>query len=778
MVRISRQTNIFNLIRNPESTIDDFKKLYELTPEKFTLKYEGKSVIEFAEQHNRNDLLVYLRTVPAAPAAPPAAEKPPFVRLKEAMEKGPKELKEVRKTVNIDSLTSAEKISLLEHILFKTRTPDTIIENLGIVYRMSDNTNYTILYTILMHTISKKLELLSKLIQIYRPNLNFIPEGNKYPLLYVLFYYSDRSKTYLYDISKLFLENGADPNAKIDYFQNALNVGYMYVLNKAFIDPNTSLYLNPQELIRYLRLFLEHGIDIDQSFGKSSMDQSFLYISMFMGTPQVFNFLIENGANVNAKDSKNISILYETIIYNKEGYVRTLIEKGADVNSNDRLPPKPILFHSIKEKRPYTIIKLLVDSGALKNNEIVTLVKENYTSDEAYYKPILTLLGEELPKTLQWSGFSRSDIEKFDLFFEAPYDWSCCPICLEYIERSAGCMYMSHNCSTRNHFYHKALYDTFSYRRYEGAPKLVEWCTVCGRITKSHKHYVLTAAQAPSVSMAPLKPEIQAQLDRGENVAFFDNANCIGFGGGGTEEKAARFRRMREYALELQDEVNKQEYDVIMKELIEEVWNAPLIRNKKIKKILENKRWNINVKEFPDNTRTTRNKNANVNAPNIPFQGTAPTIVEGDCIIFGEDEPANTRETNPKFQFHHERNGGIDHDGIYICQKDLAKAIEIKCAEFGLEDFGTCWFSPCKGILHPEEVKGIIPEPLYVEYRKKFNKKMAQRGGQKGRKTRKHTKQRGKQRGGNNNSNNNNRNNSPSILHELQDGVCTPPNWR
>jgi hypothetical protein len=321
---------------------------------------------------------------------------------------------------------------------------------------------------------------------------------------------------------------------------------------------------------------------------------------------------------------------------------------------------------------------------------------------------------------------------------------------------------MSHNCATTKHFYHKKLYDKFEYD-YHGSQK-IEWCTVCGRITKNHKHFVLSSIQSLSIKFAPLKPEIQEQLDRGDNLAFFNNANCIGFGGGGTEEKAARFRRMREYALELQDDVDKKKLNEAMEELIEEVWNAPLVRNKKIKKIkkiLEDKKWNINVKEFPENKRNTRNNNNNSNAANVPFNGVKPTIVDDDCIIMAEDEETNTRETNPKYQFHHEMVGGKDHDGIYICQKDLAKAIEIKNAEFGLENFTKCWWHyECKANLHPEELKGIIPDVLYEEYRKKYNKKMKQKGG-----TRKLKKR--KMRGGN----------GTSMLYQLRNGTCDPHNW-
>jgi hypothetical protein len=53
-------------------------------------------------------------------------------------------------------------------------------------------------------------------------------------------------------------------------------------------------------------------------------------------------------------------------------------------------------------------------------------------------------------------------------------------------------------------------------------------------------------------------------------------------------------------------------------------------------------------------------------------------------------------------------------------------------------------------------LKGIVPEVLYEEYRKKFNKKMVKKGGGRTRKLK-------KQRGGN----------VKSVLHELNDGVCS-----
>ena len=526
----------------------------------------------------------------------------------------------------------------------------------------------------------------------------------------------------------------------------------------------------------FYKLFIKNNLSIDE------VDKTTGYTSLIKSIQQSrkdkFDFFIEQRADVNYLTANNYTPLRMAIIHSKNNtyYTKKLLKNGADVHfilakttmeDNKVFENISLLQEVIYEEYNIEIVKLLLDYGADKNHKETTtdrtaleIAKDKYNSNKKYYGEVIKLLGGKIPEKTSnelWKGFSRSDIEKFDIFFEKPFDWSCCPICLEYIERSDGCMYMSHNCATTGHYYHEKLYDAYMYNY---GKKQVEWCTVCGRITELHKHFILTNANNPNKTKAKLKPEIQAQLDRGDNVAFFDNANCIGFGGGGIEEKAERFRRLREYALELQNDVDKKEYDDVMEKLIEVVWDSALVKSEKVKNILKNKTWNIKVSEFPENKKNTRNNNSNSNAANVPFGGRVPTVKEGgDCIIYGDDEEGEA--SNPTYQFHHETVGGIDHDGIYICQKDLAQAVQIKCKEFGLEDFGKCWFSPCKGILHPEELKGIIPEVLYEEYRKKFNKKMVKKGGK--RTTRKTKKQKG--------------GNVKSVLHELEDGTCSPHNW-
>jgi ankyrin repeat protein len=766
MVVVNARTNIFNLINNKDSSVDDFKRLYAIAPEKFILikkDYPQNNIIQDAAAINRTDLVDYFKTL-ALPISYNSMNPVEVIKkLKQIIRNDQtivselNDIKHTIKDVDLSKYDILQQKDIVNTIILKAGR--TLKVKNDILFALIDNpkggidinlkySNHEPLFFSLFQAISS--ERAKYILDKYKPDIKL-----KYNELSLLLYLIQDQST---DSSLAITEKYYVIKNVLEYsLRNGMNINdkhsYLRIVYK---------FAQKELKERLYKLFIENGVNIDETIFD---ELTLLMICISDKNKALLDYLLEKGANVNYKTSTyKIAPLANAIMINDIYYIKALIDKGVDVNMPmGRNDISPLQF-AVKEKNHIEIIKLLLDSGVNKdykapihNITALDMAIESYETDKEYYGEVIKLLRGKIPEEAKWKGFSRSDIEKFDIFFEKPFDWSCCPVCLEYVERSDGCMYMSHDCATTKHFYHKKLYDKFVYGEY-GSPR-IEWCTVCGRITELHKHYKLSSAQTPVKEVAPLKPEIQALLDRGDNVAFFDNANCLGFGGGGTEEKAARFRRMREYALELQDDVDKKKLNEAMEELIEEVWNAPLVRNKKIKKILEDKRWNINVKEFPENKKNTRNNNNNTNAVNVPFEGVKPTIVEDDCIIMGEDEATNTLETNPKYHFHHETIGGIDHEGIYICQKDLAKAIEIKNAEFGLENFGKCWWHyTCKANLHPEELKGIIPEVLYEEYRKKFNKKMKQKGG-----TRKLKK---KIVGGN----------VKSMLYELEDGTCTPHN--
>jgi hypothetical protein len=302
----------------------------------------------------------------------------------------------------------------------------------------------------------------------------------------------------------------------------------------------------------------------------------------------------------------------------------------------------------------------------------------------------------------QWKGFTQSDIEKFDIIFEEQAaEYALCPVCLKYVERSEACMYMKHNCADSGGFYHKELYAKF--KNDEG---YIGWCTICNRITKGHRHYELAPSSLKGM------PDLKPSGDPFEKDCSKTNH------GGGLSEKLARFRRFREYALELQDEIGEKSEQEALEELVEETWNAPLRRERKLLKGIANtKKWNINTGRFKKNE-----VEANAaNAANIPFTGKLPTEARGRNNIMMNDDVDILR-------FHHKQKDGSE-EKHGITKETLEDFLKDKTKNFGDESFGFCFMYPgCDARLHPAEIKGHVPAALYEDYRKKFNRKF-QRGG-------------------------------------------------
>ena len=359
--------------------------------------------------------------------------------------------------------------------------------------------------------------------------------------------------------------------------------------------------------------------------------------------------------------------------------------------------------------------------------------------------------------TNKYRGFTKSDMETIDRFFENPNDWSMCPVCLEYVQRSEGCMFMSHNCSTTGEHYHKLLYNKYKMRFSEK----IEWCTICGRITDNHKHFKLALIDAPLPELEELDQEIIRALDEGDNRVFFNDANCKAFGGKGIEEKITRIRRFREYALELEDDVDKKREYEVLNDLIEEVWNSPFQKKRKqVSKILANQKWNIKSNNFVRTVKRSPIEKVYKNI--IPPESRNPPTTLADltlpCIISASE----TEETNHKLQFHHEDEpGGSDHTDSYICDEDLATYIKHMVGDKNSGDFGKCFYYPtCKAKIYPFEIGSLVTEDVFKKYIKYFNKKLAISRKFKRKNIR-------KQKGGNRHN----------LLHpiDLDSAVCVPP---
>jgi hypothetical protein len=252
----------------------------------------------------------------------------------------------------------------------------------------------------------------------------------------------------------------------------------------------------------------------------------------------------------------------------------------------------------------------------------------------------------------------------------------------------------------------------------------VYWCTICGRHCFGHKHYQLSDYRNPVKELMKNK--------EGKEISGhpFEKDCSKSNGGGGLSEKAARFRRIREFAMELEDEVGKIDEDEVLKELIEENWNAPLQRKPQVKKILEKKEWNIPHSKFKK--AVVENKKEENNAPNVLRPAANESDPElhpleqiGTDTLFGDEDVSVV-------QFRHrEENGKINkHENDRIAIENLKEYIEKSVKEFGDSRFGYCYMYPdCKARLYPSELRGLISKELYEKYKKAFNKKFKVMGG-------------------------------------------------
>ena len=299
-----------------------------------------------------------------------------------------------------------------------------------------------------------------------------------------------------------------------------------------------------------------------------------------------------------------------------------------------------------------------------------------------------------------WKGFTQSDMTKLNTIFDdnqrIANDYALCPVCLQYVVRSDGCMYMKHNCSDTGSLYHHTLYTM--YKNDEG---LVAWCTICGRISAGHRHYELGAATS-SVKL-PLRKETSGDP--------FATSCRQGHGGGGLDEKMMRFRRYRQYALALQRKIGSIKEQDAWNTLVEQTWNAPLqLYEEEINAIKTAKKFGNNT-NFPANSTVVEEEDTRV-YPDMPLVKPLPTLSEGPYPGY----PGNVS----LITFHHQP----DHT---IPVEEVVDYIEEMAPSFAHEHFGDCiaWGDGCGEDIHPLEIKDIVPADVYEVYRKNFNKKFA-----------------------------------------------------
>ncbi len=436
--------------------------------------------------------------------------------------------------------------------------------------------------------------------------------------------------------------------------------------------------------------------------------------------PEIAEMLIAAGADVN-KSTNNTG---DTPIYSASigGYlniVEQLIAAGADVNKRRIYNGETPLFGASLYGH-LNIVKRLLAAGADKT--IGTQASGQLPIDVAATEEIRKLLKDVPKNAIKWLGWSRGDASMLDGVFgddETARNFALCPVCMKYVIRKDACMYMSHNCSEQRGYHHDELY-----KKYKNSEGIINWCTVCGRICKGHSHFILSPSQGPVPSIIigedPFAP------------------SCEGEGGGGVTEKLLRFRRLREHAKELQDEVGKKDWWEAMDELCEEMWNAPMVRAMTLNTMLETKKFNIPNTNFPLSVPEI------TNAPNIPYNGQLPFIHPEKTAMV---ENAYGMDDFNIIQFRHRKADGTMNNhagpGQQISREAFVGWLKDVMADPIAFRFGRCWqFKTaaqltaltitekalmCDAILHPAEVKAALDmedeeqRKLAEGYHKAFN---------------------------------------------------------
>ncbi len=470
-------------------------------------------------------------------------------------------------------------------------------------------------------------------------------------------------------------------------------------INKANNVGSTPLFIASQHgHLEIVKTLLAAGADVNKAKGSGATP---LFIASQRGHLEIAKALLEAGADV----SKVIIESGSTPLHvaSQEGHlevVKTLLAAGADLNKVKKDSGATPLYIASQFGHLETVKALLAAGANVNLYNVLAKARRGKFSKEINHAIIAAKPTQvDMPK---WKGITQGDVSRFDTIFDttAPpgqrspaENISICPVCHKQVFRESGCLYMNHNCAESGGYYHNELY-----QKYKNTEGKIAWCTSCGRICKGHRHYALGSATDP------LLPTLLTGVgDPFENDCSKTN------GGGGPLEKLARFRRLRETMLSLQDEVGRMNEVDSLNEMVEETWNAPMIaklskvNTRKLNTIKATKKWNIPTNVFPPNVApvatkvltTSYSSDGKYLEPKLHMPGSAD---------YGEGNTLLLDDTQPVIQFIHKPYTGgelNDHSAthMYISKQGLMSYLQ----DFGMRG-GKCFDDECKAHLYPEEI--------------------------------------------------------------------------
>jgi ankyrin repeat protein len=438
-----------------------------------------------------------------------------------------------------------------------------------------------------------------------------------------------------------------------------------------------------------------------------------LFVAAENGHAAIVDMLL--AANVN-KDKANVNQATPLFIAAANGHTRIverLLAAGANKDKPNTFLQTPLIIAAINGHKDSVIA--LLKAGADPNKRD----KSGLTALQLAKKSERTDIVEIFAPSPKWKGWSRSDIEQLNTLFETQpdprtkhipaEDVSLCPVCLKTIVRGEACMYMSHKCTDLPGYYHEELY-----KKYKNESGRITWCTICNRICNGHRHYAIVPANAPKGEI--LKPS------SGDANPFGGEKDCKKYGGGGREEKITRIRRLREYAFELNQDIGKIPEKTAINYLVEEMWNSPFYRTRKVQTILETGKWNISNTDFPAAALPQTHA---ADAPDVPWPFAQKKNMMPILNPNGGMNNISMMDVPVLIQLvHRQENGSIKVHDQTISIHSLFDALSTFGGS-GTPEFGKCFFGDgCTGIHYPGELQYILDhypaEHLTAEDREKY----------------------------------------------------------
>jgi len=119
-------------------------------------------------------------------------------------------------------------------------------------------------------------------------------------------------------------------------------------------------YAVDSDNVEFAKFLIEHGANVN---AKDYLGFTPLHETVVRGSYKVAKFLIEKGADVNAKDKYGYTPLHLVCIYNRPKMAELLIKNGGKVNDRDNYGNTP-LHYCGTSKRSYYTAKVLLENGA------------------------------------------------------------------------------------------------------------------------------------------------------------------------------------------------------------------------------------------------------------------------------------------------------------------------------------------------------------------------------------------------------------------------------